>query len=49
MVTLEEAYVQDTVEHMVDVCPTWSEHRRVLLEVIGGGDLLRLALASVKQ
>ena len=30
---------EDMVEHTVEVCPVWVEHRRVLLEAINGGDL----------
>ncbi len=32
------------MEHTVAECPAWAEHRRVLREVIGGGDLSRPAL-----
>ncbi|KAJ8709799.1 hypothetical protein PYW08_009803 [Mythimna loreyi] len=39
-----EASPEDTVEHTVEVCPAWEEHRRVLVGVIGGGDLSRRAL-----
>ncbi|CAK1598932.1 unnamed protein product [Parnassius mnemosyne] len=37
---------EDTVEHTVEVCPAWAEHRRVLVAVIGGGDLSRPALVE---
>ena len=37
---------EDTVEHAVEVCPAWAEHRRVLLKAIGGGDLSRPALVE---
>ncbi|KAJ8736085.1 hypothetical protein PYW08_006741 [Mythimna loreyi] len=37
---------EDTVEHTVEVCPAWEEHRRVLVGVIGGGDLSRRALVQ---
>lgn len=37
---------EDTVEHTVEVCPAWDEHRRVLVGVIGGGDLSRRALVE---
>ena len=30
---------EDTVEHTVEVCPAWAEHRRDLVEAIGGGGL----------
>ena len=30
----------------MEVCPTWAEHRRVLVEAIGGGDLSRPALVE---
>ena len=36
---------EDTVEHTVEVCPAWAEHRRVLVEAIGG-DLSRPALVQ---
>ena len=35
---------EDTVEHTVEVCPVWAEHRRDFLEAIGGSDLLRPVL-----
>ena len=38
--------LEDTVEYMEEVCPAWTEHRRVLLEAIGGGDFSRLALVE---
>ncbi|KAJ8722226.1 hypothetical protein PYW08_004628 [Mythimna loreyi] len=41
-----EASPEDTVEHTVEVCPAWEEHRRVLVGVIGGGDLSRRALVQ---
>ena len=31
---------EDTVEHTVEECPAWAVHHRVLVEAIGGGDLL---------
>ena len=34
------------MEHTVEVCPAWAEHRRVLVEAIGGGDLSRPALVE---
>ena len=37
---------EDTVEHTVAVCPAWAEHRRVLVEAIGGGELSRPALVE---
>ena len=37
---------EDTVEHTVKVCPAWAEHRRVLQEVIGCGDLSGPALVE---
>ncbi|KAJ8716603.1 hypothetical protein PYW07_003230 [Mythimna separata] len=37
---------EDTVEHTVEVCPAWAEHRCVLVEAIGGGDLSRWALVQ---
>jgi hypothetical protein len=37
---------EDTVEHTVEVCPAWEEHRRVLVGEIGGGDLSRRALVE---
>ncbi|KAJ8717570.1 hypothetical protein PYW07_005500 [Mythimna separata] len=37
---------EDTVEHTVEVCPAWAEHRRVLVEAIGSGDLSRRALVQ---
>ncbi|XP_050562634.1 uncharacterized protein LOC126912767 [Spodoptera frugiperda] len=37
---------EDTVEHTVAVCPAWAEHRRVLRDVIGDGDLSRPALVQ---
>ena len=38
---------EDTVEHTVEVCPAWAEHRRVLVEAIGSdGDLSRPALVQ---
>lgn len=36
-------YVEDP-EDSVEVCPAWAEHRRVVMEAIGGGDLSRPAL-----
>ena len=36
---------EDTVEHTVQDCPAWAEHRRVLTAAIGG-DLSRPALVS---
>ena len=36
----------DMVEHAVEVSPAWAEHRRVLREAIGGGDLSRMALVE---
>ncbi|KAF9421627.1 hypothetical protein HW555_002560 [Spodoptera exigua] len=41
-----EDHLEDTVEHTVAVCPAWAEHRRILREVIGGGDLSRPALVE---
>ena len=32
------------MEHTVEVCPAWAEHRRVLVDAIGGGDISRPAL-----
>ncbi|KAJ8727763.1 hypothetical protein PYW07_001882 [Mythimna separata] len=37
---------EDTVEHTVEVCPAWAEHRRVLVEDIGGSNLSRRAVAG---
>ena len=37
---------EDTVEHTVQVCPAWAEHRRVLVEAIVGGDLSRPSLVE---
>uniref|UniRef100_A0A2H1V926 SFRICE_035377 n=1 Tax=Spodoptera frugiperda TaxID=7108 RepID=A0A2H1V926_SPOFR len=37
-------HLENTVEHTVAVCPAWTEHRRVLRDVIGDGDLSRPAL-----
>ena len=37
---------ENTVEHTVEVCPAWPEHRRVLREAIGGRDLSRPALVE---
>ncbi|CAG4936471.1 unnamed protein product [Parnassius apollo] len=37
---------EDTVEHTVEVCPAWAEHRRVLVAAIGGGDPSRPALVE---
>ena len=37
---------KDTVEHTVEVCPTWTEYRRVLLKTIGGSDLSRPPLVE---
>ncbi|CAK1592748.1 unnamed protein product [Parnassius mnemosyne] len=37
---------EDTVEHTVEVCSAWAEHRRVLVAAIGGGDLSRPALVE---
>ncbi|KAJ8712220.1 hypothetical protein PYW07_005062 [Mythimna separata] len=37
---------EEMVEHTVEVCPAWAEHRRVLVEAIGGGDLSRRALVQ---
>ena len=35
------------MEHAVEVCPAWAEHRRVLVEAIGsGGGLSRPALVQ---
>ena len=34
------------MEHTLDVCPAWVDHRCILLEAIGGGDLLRPALVE---
>ena len=34
------------MEHTVKVCPTWEEHHHVLVEAIGGGDMLRPALVE---
>ena len=35
------------MEHTVEVCPAWAEHRRVLVEAIGsGGGLSRPALVQ---
>ena len=34
------------MEHTVEVCLAWAEHRRVLVEAIGGGDLSRPALVQ---
>ena len=39
-------YSEDTVEHTVEVCYAWAEHRRVLHEAIGGGNLSRPALVE---
>ena len=39
---------EDTEEHTVEVYPAWVEHRRVLLEVIGGGNLSRPTLVETK-
>ena len=39
-------YLINTVEHTVEVCPAWAEHRRVFREAIGGGDLSRPALVE---
>ena len=36
---------EDTVEHTVQDCPAWAEHRRVLTAAIGG-DLSRPALVA---
>lgn len=36
----------DTVELTVEICPAGAEHRHVVTEVIGGGDLLRTALVE---
>ncbi|KAJ8733804.1 hypothetical protein PYW07_014355 [Mythimna separata] len=36
----------DRPEDTVEVCPTWAEHRRVLVEAISGGDLSRRALVQ---
>ena len=33
-------------EHTLEVCPAWTEHRRVLFEAIGGGDPSRPALVK---
>ncbi|XP_050550456.1 uncharacterized protein LOC126910803 [Spodoptera frugiperda] len=41
-----EDHPEDTVEHTVAVCPAWAEHRRVLRDVIGDGDLSRPALVQ---
>ncbi|CAH0683053.1 unnamed protein product [Spodoptera exigua] len=41
-----EDHLEDTVEHMVLVCPAWAVLRRVLVEVIGVGDLPRPALVE---
>ncbi|KAJ8708311.1 hypothetical protein PYW07_010436 [Mythimna separata] len=38
---------KDTVEHRVEVCPTWAEYRRIPVEAVGGGDLSRQALVQV--
>ncbi|KAJ8725175.1 hypothetical protein PYW07_016133 [Mythimna separata] len=37
---------EDTVEHTVEVCPAWAEHRRFLVEAIGCGDLSRRDLVQ---
>ncbi|XP_050563537.1 uncharacterized protein LOC126912962 [Spodoptera frugiperda] len=37
---------EDTVEHTVALCPAWAEHRRVLRDVVGDGDLSRPALVQ---
>ncbi|KAJ8706530.1 hypothetical protein PYW07_012608 [Mythimna separata] len=37
---------EDTVEHTVEVCPAWAEHRHVLVGAIGGGDLSHRALVQ---
>ena len=37
---------EDTVEHTVAVSLAWAEHRRVLVEAIGGGELSRPALVE---
>ncbi|XP_050563617.1 uncharacterized protein LOC118264288 [Spodoptera frugiperda] len=37
---------EDTVEHTVAVCPAWAEHRQVLRDVVGDGDLSRPALVQ---
>ncbi|XP_063897094.1 uncharacterized protein LOC135118598 [Helicoverpa armigera] len=37
---------EDTVDHTVQECPVWEEHRRVLVEALGGGDLSRPALVQ---
>ena len=39
-------HLENTVEHSVEVCPAWTEHRRVLVESIGGDDLSRPALVE---
>ena len=39
---------EDSVEHTVEVCPAWAEHRRFLVEAIGGCDLSRPALVEAK-
>ena len=39
-------YVQGVLEHTVEVCPAWAEHRRVLVEAIGGDDLSHPALVD---
>ncbi|CAH0695038.1 unnamed protein product [Spodoptera exigua] len=41
-----EDHLEDTVELTVAVCPAWADHRRVLRELIGGGDLSRPALVE---
>ncbi|KAJ8725034.1 hypothetical protein PYW07_015992 [Mythimna separata] len=35
---------EDTVEHRVEVCPTWVEYHDDTVEAIGGGDFSRWAL-----
>ena len=37
---------EDLVEHMVEVCPAWADHRRVLRDAVGGGDFSRPALVE---
>ena len=34
------------IDYMVEVCPAWAEHRRVLREAIGGSDLSHPALVE---
>ncbi|KAF9798129.1 hypothetical protein SFRURICE_016519 [Spodoptera frugiperda] len=43
---VKQTRTKDRVEHTMAVCPAWAEHRQVLRDVVGDGDLSRPALVQ---